>query len=117
MKSVLVIDDEKAILEAIDTILTDLGYAVTTHRDAEKGERAALSSDFDLILIDIIMPEKNGAEIVEAIMARKPEASILVITGYPSDPLVKRAVAAGAKGLIKKPFEIATIMDFLDRGE
>jgi len=56
---------------------------------------------------------KNGAEIAEAVLSRKPEARILVITAYPNDPLVQRAITAGAVGLLKKPFEIAKILDFL----
>jgi FixJ family two-component response regulator len=56
---------------------------------------------------------KNGAEITEAILAKKPSARILVITAYPNDPLAQRAMGAGAIGLLKKPFEIAKILDFL----
>jgi DNA-binding NarL/FixJ family response regulator len=59
------------------------------------------------------MPVKNGAEITEDILKAKPNARILVITAYPSDPLAERALKAGAVGLLKKPFEIAKILDFL----
>ena len=55
----------------------------------------------------------NGAEVTEAVLARKPGARILVITAYPNDPLAERAIKAGAVGLLKKPFEIAKILDFL----
>jgi DNA-binding NarL/FixJ family response regulator len=49
----------------------------------------------------------------EAVLAKKPKARILVITAYPNDPLVERAIRAGAVGLLRKPFEIAKILDFL----
>jgi DNA-binding response OmpR family regulator len=112
-KRILVIDDEAPILEAIKTIFEDMGYEVTGLSDALRGEREAIENDYDLILLDIRMPEKNGAEVTESILKERPKARILIITGYPTDPLATRALSAGARGLVKKPFEIAKILDFL----
>ncbi len=112
-KSILVIDDETMILDAIKVIFEDMGYSVQTTSDPIQGTEVALSNDFDLILTDIRMPSRNGAEITEAILTKKPKARILVITAHPTDPLAQRAIAAGAVGLLKKPFEIAKILDFL----
>ena len=112
-KTILVIDDETMILDAIKIIFEDMGIAVRTTPDPLQGTDEAIANDYDLILTDIRMPVKNGAEITEAILAKKPSARILVITAYPNDPLVQRAMGAGAIGLLKKPFEIAKILDFL----
>ncbi len=112
-KSILVIDDEDMILDAIKIIFEDMGYAVQTTTDPLLGTEEAVAKDFDLILTDVRMPVRNGAEVTEAVLARKPSARILVITAYPNDPLAERAVRAGAIGLLKKPFEIAKILDFL----
>jgi DNA-binding NtrC family response regulator len=112
-KSILAIDDEEMILDAIKIIFEDMGFSVQTTSDPVKGTEEAIARDYDLILTDIRMPVKNGAEIAEAILARKPSARILVITAFPNDPLVQRAMQAGAVGLLKKPFEIAKILEFL----
>ena len=112
-KSILVIDDETMILDAIKIIFEDMGYTVHTSPDPVQGTAEALGKDYDLILTDIRMPVKNGAEITEDILAAKPGARVLVITAYPNDPLAERALKAGAVGLLKKPFEIAKILDFL----
>jgi DNA-binding NtrC family response regulator len=112
-KSILVIDDEEMILDAIKIIFEDMGYAVETTPDPIRGTEVALANDFDLILTDVRMPARNGAEVTEAVLAGKPNARILVITAYPNDPLAERAIKAGAVGLLKKPFEIAKILDFL----
>ena len=112
-KSILVIDDETMILDAIKIIFEDMGYTVETTPDPNHGTEEAIAKDFDLILTDVRMPGKNGAEVTEAVMARKPTARILVITAYPNDPLAERAIKAGAVGLLKKPFEIAKILDYL----
>lgn len=110
--SILVIDDDKPILEAIQTILDDFGLSVSVADNAGDGERMAMEADYDLILLDIRMPDKNGADVTKAIIARKPAARIFVITGYPGDQLTQDALANGAKGILKKPFEIAKILDF-----
>jgi CheY-like chemotaxis protein len=112
-KSILVIDDETMILDAIKIIFEDMGYSVHTVSDPVEGTEEALRKDYDLVLTDIRMPVRNGAEITEAILAKKPAARVLVITAYPGDPLAERAVKAGAVGLLKKPFEIGKILDFL----
>jgi DNA-binding NtrC family response regulator len=112
-KTILVIDDETMILDAIKIIFEDMGISVRTTDDPVQGTNDAIANDYDLILTDIRMPVKNGAEITEAVLAKKPFARILVITAYPNDPLVQKAMQAGAVGLLKKPFEIAKILDFL----
>ena len=112
-KSILAIDDEEMILDAIKIIFEDMGYSVHTTSDPVKGTEEALANDYDLVLTDIRMPARNGAEIVEAVLEKKPGTRILVITAYPNDPLAERAIKAGAVGLLRKPFEIAKILDFL----
>jgi DNA-binding NtrC family response regulator len=112
-KRILIIDDEQPILEAVETILEDMGYEVDGFSSTLEGEKAAIEGSYDLILMDIRMPERNGALATESILRKRPEAKILIITAYPADPLAKKALDAGAKALLKKPFEIGKILDFL----
>ena len=112
-KKVLIIDDEQMNLNVLKLILEDLGCDVKTYSDPIQGERAAVQSYFDVIVTDLRMPQRNGAEVTENILKMKPDAKVLVLTGYPTDPLVKRALDAGALSILKKPFEIAKILDFL----
>ena len=112
-KKILVIDDEQLILDAIETILAEMGYQVKCFSDPVAGEREALEQDYDLIIVDIQMPEKDGASITKTVLLQKPKAKILIITGFPADPLAKKALDLGAKALLKKPFEISKILDFL----
>jgi CheY-like chemotaxis protein len=112
-KSILVIDDDTMILDVIKTIFEDMGYTVQTTSDPVHGTEMAIAQDFDLIVTDVRMPVRNGADIVEAVRSSKPSARMLVITAYTNDPLTERAVKAGAVGLLKKPFEIAKILEYL----
>ncbi|HUX20379.1 MAG TPA: response regulator [Spirochaetia bacterium] len=112
-KKILVIDDERMILDAIELILGDLGHEVSTFSDPVLGQNSAIENDYDLILTDLRMPGRNGAQLSEAVLGAKPNAKILVITAYPTDHLAAQAMQAGAVGLIKKPFEITKILDYL----
>jgi len=112
-KKVLVIDDEQMILDAIETILEDMGYHVATFSNPLEGEKEAIENTYDLILVDIRMPDRNGAEVTETILKAKPDAKILILTAHPTHPLAKKALDWGAKALLKKPFEISKILDFL----
>ena len=112
-QSLLVVDDEQMILDAIKIIFEDMGFEVLTTTSPAEGIAAATARPFDLILTDIRMPVSNGAEVTEAIRAIRPDARVLVITAFPNDPLVRRALDAGAIDVVRKPFVIATILDFL----
>jgi len=112
-KKILVIDDERLILDAVETILEDFGNQVECFDDPLEGEKEAINNNYDLILVDIRMPGRNGAEVTEAVLKVKPNAKILILTAHPTHPLAKKALDAGAKALLKKPFEISKVLDFL----
>jgi CheY-like chemotaxis protein len=112
-KRILIIDDDPVILDAVKTILEDMGHRVDGYTSSTEGEQAALSQHYDLILMDLRMPVKDGAAVTASIRANKPEVKILIITGHPGDPLARKALDAGAKGLLKKPFEIGKVLEFL----
>ncbi len=113
MKRILVIDDEESVVGAMKEVLDGLGFSTTISTDAVEGEQNAISEEYDLLLVDLKMPGKNGAEVTRSVLERKPELPVLVITGHPHDPLAAEALSAGARSLIGKPFEIGKIMDFL----
>jgi DNA-binding NtrC family response regulator len=112
-KRILVIDDEEMVLNTIKIIFEDMGYEVTTHQDPFKGMDEAIHDNFDLIITDLRMPNKNGADVTEEILKIKPESRILILTAHPTDPIAKKALEAGALSLVRKPFEIGKILDFL----
>jgi len=112
-KKILIIDDDVRITYAIQTILRDIGHVVEAQNTALGGLNEALANVYDLVLVDLRMPGKNGAEVVEEILAARPAATVLIITGFPGDPIVHRAPAAGAKSVLRKPFEIGKLIEYL----
>lgn len=113
MKKILIIDDEEMMVDVMKVILEDMGHQVTGIFQSLAGEKEAIENDYDLILLDVRMPEKNGAEVAHTILEVKPEAKILIITGYPTDPLAGKALNEGAVALMKKPFDMGKILYFL----
>lgn len=76
---ILYIDDNQDHLTIVQSMLKRDGYGCDTFRDAEAGLQAALTGDYDLILLDIQMPKINGIDILEKLKARKEEIGFHVI--------------------------------------
>ena len=114
-KKILVIDDESIVIETIKEVCEIIGHDVVGFTDPVQGQRAGQSSDFDVIVLDLRMPHRNGAEVTREILSAKPDAKILINTGHSGDPLARQAMEAGALRLLRKPFEIANLIEFLER--
>lgn len=112
-KHVLIVDDDVTVVETMRMILEDLGHSVDTFTVSSDGLKAGIERNYDLIMVDLRMPGVDGATVAERIISSRPAATVLVITGQPGDPLVHRALAAGVKAIIKKPFELAKVMEYL----
>ena len=112
-KRIFLLDDDELILDSFSMIFTELGFAVTTCSDSARGAQLATESPYDLILCDMRMPGLNGAQAIKVMRLQRPDARILVLTAYPGDPIVQAALEAGAQGVMKKPFEIAKILELL----
>lgn len=115
MGRVLVVDDESMVLDVLETMLSQYGHeVVSTTQSAEA--LTMIDEPFDLFLFDLRMPDPTGADLAEAVRARHPDATVLVMTGYPGDPLAARALRSGVNALVKKPFEIGKILSYLRNG-
>jgi DNA-binding NtrC family response regulator len=104
-KSILVIEDETSILDAIRVMFEDMGHEVPTASDPVQGTEDAIAGEFDLIVTDARMLRRNGVEVTERVLARRPGARIVVIATIPDDPLAGRALRAGAVGVLEEPFD------------
>lgn len=101
-KKILVIDDEEDILELFTRVLKD--YAVETAADEEQALAKTARSDFDLVFLDIVIPEVNGLELFKLVRKIRPKAKIVVMTGFAVEEDLNRAVKLGAAGVMRKPF-------------
>jgi DNA-binding response OmpR family regulator len=111
MTNVLVIEDDASVGAAIQLMLDQEGYATVHAPDADAGMRAFEASSFDLVVVDIFMPGKNGLETIAKLRNRPTAVPILAMSGFrfrnSTDrglDFLDRANAAGATACLSKPF-------------
>ncbi len=103
--SVLIIDDEAAIRESLQTLLEFEGYSVEVANDGEEGLTRIAERPFDLVLLDFALPERNGVEILREIRERDSELPVIMITAYGTVENAVNAMQAGATNFIQKPWD------------
>jgi DNA-binding NtrC family response regulator len=102
---ILIIDDEAAIRESLETLLTLEGYAVEMAVNGEDGLVAIERNTYDLILLDLALPGKNGLEILAIIRERHPSLPVIMITAYGKVDNVVDAIRTGAQNFVQKPWD------------
>jgi DNA-binding response OmpR family regulator len=108
MARILVIDDDHAVRLTIQVILERDGHEVTCAADGEQGLRAFASASPQLVITDIIMPNKEGLETIIQIRARNATTPILAMSGggrVGNTDFLKMATQLGANEVLPKPFE------------
>ena len=114
-KKMLVIDDEKIVLESCSRIFGAEGFEVTTTDSARKGLEMAVEGNFDVILCDWKMPELDGIDTVEMIDKRSPDSAIVMITGFPAVERATDALKRGAVDYLAKPFTPEEILSTVQK--
>ena len=110
---VLVVDDESLVRRVVSRILERAGYVVTIAEDGLVGldVLAREQGQFDLVLLDMAMPRMAGTEMFRAARTRYPELAVLLMSGYSSAEDARSLMAAGALGLVEKPFVPARLVE------
>jgi CheY-like chemotaxis protein len=111
---ILVLDDHVEVAESLGEILELIGHEVTLVHSGLGAVHEFLSRNFDIGLFDVKMPGMNGVESFLAIRRQRPDARIVMMSGYADDGLIEQAIASGALGLLKKPFEPDDLIAKLD---
>jgi DNA-binding response OmpR family regulator len=105
IKTILCIEDDLFIGEMYARSLRKAGYEVNLVANGEEGQKAALANSYDLILLDILLPEKHGTEILQALRGDKdmvPHSRILVLTNFSQDDESRAAMQSKADGYLIK---------------
>jgi len=110
MKSVLIIEDDSNILRGLTDNLTIEGYKVSTSSNGDEGLRMALDENFDLILLDIMLPGLNGHEVCRRIKKIKNDLPIIMLTARSSEIDKVTGLDVGADDYITKPFGIPELL-------
>ena len=105
LASILVIDDEAAIRESLEVLLSLEGYTTKVAGDGVEGLKILDQESFDLVLLDLALPGQSGLEILPQIRERQPELPVIMITAYGTVDNVVDAIRAGAENFVQKPWD------------
>ncbi len=106
----LIIDDERAIRNTLKEILEYEGHTVSVAEDGRAGYEAAMAGSFDAIFCDIKMPEMDGVEVLEKLVAEGCEASVIMISGHGDIDTAVDCIKKGAYDFIQKPLDLNRIL-------
>jgi DNA-binding NtrC family response regulator len=112
---ILVIDDEAEIRESLDTLLSLEGYSIEMGVNGGDGLRRAETGNYDLILLDLMMPDRSGMEVLKEIRERDTETPIFMITAYGSVEVAVDALKGGANDYFSKPWDNEKLLIEIDR--
>jgi two-component system response regulator RegX3 len=106
----LIVEDEVAIRTGLVDVFVYHGFEVDSAVDGTQGLAQALAGPYDLILLDVMLPGRNGFEICEAVRAHDPEQAIIMLTAKSGDEDIIQGLALGADDYVAKPFSVAQLV-------
>jgi DNA-binding response OmpR family regulator len=119
VNSVLVIDDDPVVCAVVERVLEGEGYRVTSAADAQTGISRFAELNPDLVIVDILMPGKEGMATILELREANPDSRILAMTGgggnFAADDVLRIAELLGADNSLKKPFEPANLLATVKR--
>jgi DNA-binding NtrC family response regulator len=108
---ILVVDDEDIVLESCQAVFELHGFEAQFAPSADKALEVMKNNGFDLLLIDVKMPKKDGMYLMRKIKEQWPDIPIIVMSGYYTTETIQEAMRMGAATFIAKPFEPDELME------
>jgi len=107
-EAILLVDDEKGTIQVEKLMLRELGYQVVPALSGKEAIELYKEKmvDFDLVALDMIMPEMNGKDTFDALKKINPEVKVLLVSGYSLNKQIEELMEKGCNGFIQKPFDI-----------
>ena len=113
--NLLIVDDERSIREACREVAQTLGFSAFVADSAEQAYRALDAQTFDAVLLDLRLPGAGGLDALRRIKERRPEAIVIVVTGYGTVQSAVQAMKNGAYDYVTKPFSVDELKLLLER--
>ncbi|MFC1504261.1 sigma-54-dependent transcriptional regulator [Spirochaetota bacterium] len=115
MACILIVDDEKNIREGLKKALATHGYKVLLAKDGKEGFSKFMKEQVDLVIADIKMPEMDGMELLEKIIAEVPNTPVLILTGHGTIENAVEAMRIGAYDFLTKPLNLDKLELIIER--
>ena len=113
--NLLIVDDERSIREACREVAHSLGFSAQVADSAEQAYRVLEMQTFDAVLLDLRLPGAGGLDALRRIKERRPEAVVIVVTGYGTVQSAVQAMKHGAYDYVTKPFSVDELKLLLER--
>ena len=110
---ILVVDDNEEFCRNVTDILELKGYEVVSAYDGFKGLEIVKENGFDIVLMDVKMPVMDGVETYRKLKEIAPNTSVIMITAFAVEGLIREALAQGAYGFIKKPLDFDQLLELI----
>jgi DNA-binding response OmpR family regulator len=110
MPKILIVEDEVDMARGLQFNLEARGFAVVVAKDGEAGYRAALAEHPDLVLLDVMLPKRDGYDVCRALRKAQPALPILMLTARGQEDEVVLGLKLGADDYVRKPFSVAELM-------
>ncbi|UCG12927.1 MAG: response regulator [Deltaproteobacteria bacterium] len=107
---VLIVDDEPRLCDSLKTFLSGRGYEITAVNGGKEAIELVAQGDFDLILLDMVMPKVGGDQVMDFIRGQGLTTSIIVMTGYASTDSVVESLRKGVYDYLRKPFDLEELL-------
>ncbi|NQZ01121.1 MAG: response regulator transcription factor [Bdellovibrionales bacterium] len=107
---ILIVEDEESIRSGLRDLFVYHGFEVTLAADGEAGASYATSNDFDVVILDIMLPKKNGFEVCEEIRSQNLTLPIVMLTAKTSEDDIVNGLQLGADDYIAKPFSVQELV-------
>lgn len=114
MAKILVVDDERALLDLMERALGKRGHEVETYMDGDSAVEAIEADDFDLVMSDLRMPGKNGIEVLAAAKKKRSTLPVIIVSGALEAEDRARAEALGVYMVLHKPVDLAYLMTIVE---
>jgi two-component system response regulator PilR (NtrC family) len=114
-RRILIVDDDESIRKVLKTILEEKGYGVDTAENGKKAMWKINARFYNLIMIDIRLPDMEGTKLLAKIKDTTPKMRKIIITGYPSTQNAVEALNKGANAYIMKPFDVEKTLATIDK--
>jgi len=113
---VLVIDDEEPIREILSQIISNAGYQIQVVPDGNSGLKAMAEGDYDVVLLDMHLPDISGLELIPKLRGSSLETSLIMITGHATVESAVKAIKAGAYDYLEKPLHAEDVLLAIRQG-
>jgi DNA-binding NtrC family response regulator len=111
---ILVVDDDPGIGQMLTRALGRHGYQVDATTSADEALEMVESASYDAALVDLVMPERDGADLANTLRRRSPGLPVGLMTGYSNSPLIPQFERSGM-AVFKKPLLIQDLVEFLEK--